>query len=85
MADVFDERRQKSERLLQETIVLLAADLYQTIYDRDDCGGWGDACDDIIRYAKQFEKELKWKDCDDRDYITELEKFEQKVLDELNK
>lgn len=85
MQYVFDKRREESERLLQETIVLLSADLYQAIYQRDECGGWGDACDDIIRYAKQFERELKWREDDDRDYLEELEKFEHKVLDELNK
>lgn len=80
-----EERRKKRERLTKETIVLLAADIYQTIYDRDECDGWGDACDDIIRYAEQFEKELDWQEDDERDYMVELEKFEKKVLDELNK
>lgn len=80
-----EERRKKRERLTKETIVLLAADIYQTIYDRDECDGWGDACDDIIRHAEQFEKELDWQEDDERDYMVELEKFEKKVLDELNK
>lgn len=80
-----EEWRKKRERLTKETIVLLAADIYQTIYDRDECDGWGDACDDIIRYAEQFEKELDWQEDDERDYIVELEKFERKVLDELNR
>lgn len=80
-----DEQRKKRDTLLKETIVLLAADLYKDIYDSHPCGGWGDACDDIIRYAKQFEKELDWQEDDDRDYIVELEKFEKKVLEELNK
>ena len=70
---------------MKETIVMLAADIYQTIYDRDDCDGWGQACDDVIRYAEQFEKELCWQEDDDRDYIVELEKFEKKVLDEIKK
>ena len=73
-------KKNKKERLLQETIVLLAADIYKTIYDSDDCDGWGDACDDIIRYAKQFEDELDWQEDDERDYIEELEKFEEKIL-----
>lgn len=80
-----EERRKKRERLTKETIVLLAAGIYQTIYDRDECDGWGDACDDIIRYAEQFEKELDWQEDDERNYMVELEKFEKKVLDELNK
>ena len=79
------EQAKKRDYLLKETIVMLAADIYQTIYDRDDCGGWGDACDEIIRYAEQFEKELDWQEDDSRDYMAELEKFEQKIMDELNK
>lgn len=71
--------------LLMETIVLLSADLYQTIYDSRDDGNYGDVASEIIGLAKQFEKELDWKDDDSRDYITELEKFEKKVLDNLNK
>lgn len=71
------------ERLLQETIVMLSADMFQTIYDSDDGGGWGDACDDIIRYAKQFEDELNWQEDDQRDYIEELEKFEQRIKDDI--
>lgn len=82
MAKVKDKKRK--ERLLKETIVLLAADLYQTIYDRDDCDGWGDACDSIIHYAEQFENELNWQEDDERDYIQELEKFEKKILNDLD-
>lgn len=80
-----EEQAKKRDRLLKETIVLLAADLFQTIYDRDDCDGWGSAVEEIIGYAEQFERELKWQENDDRDYMTELEKFEQKVLEELKK
>ena len=67
------------ERLLQETIVLLSADIYQTIYDNSEC--WTDAVDEIIHYAKEFEKELDWQEYDERDYYEELEKFEKKVLE----
>lgn len=84
LASVKQQKKQqdKKEYLLQETIVLLAADIYQTIYDSDDCGGWGDACGDIIGYAKRFENELNWQEDDERDYIQELEKFEEKILKE---
>lgn len=78
------KRKVDKEHLLQETIVLLSADLYSTLYQRDDCGGWGDVCDDIIGYAKQFEQELDWQEDDERDYMTELEAFENKVMKELN-
>ena len=71
------------ERLLQETIVLLSADLYQTVYDKSE--GWGDAVDAIIFLAKRFEKELNWQEYDERDYINELEKFEKKIIEEYEK
>lgn len=71
------------DRLLKETIVLLSADLYQTFYDSDECGGWDEAVTKIISLAEQFEKELDWHDGDERDYIFELEKFEKKVLSEI--
>lgn len=70
------------EHLLKETIVLLAADIYQDIYD--DSEGWGDAVERVITLAEQFEKELDWQEFDERDYIEELDKFERKVLDEIN-
>lgn len=72
------------ERLLQETIALLSSDLYSTMYQSDHFGGWGDVCDAIIEYAKRFEKELDWQDDDERDYMSELEAFENKVMKELN-
>ena len=72
------------DRLLKESIVLLSADLYQTIYDHEHCGGWGDAIDTIISLAEKFENELNWKDYEERDYLKELEKFEQKVINDLN-
>ena len=70
------------EHLLKETIVLLAADIYQDIYD--DSEGWGDAVERVISLAEQFEKELNWQENDERDYIIELEKFERKVLNGIN-
>lgn len=85
MRKVLSMKHDRKERLLQETIVMLAADLYQTFYDRENCGGWGDVCSTIIYLAKRFERELDWQENDERDYIVELEKFEQKVLDELKK
>ena len=65
--------------LLMETIAMLSADLFQEIYDK--CETWSDTCEEIIKLAQQFEEELDWDaNCDEyRDYIEELEKFEQKV------
>lgn len=64
------------EKLLQETIVLLSADLFDFIYE-NVCPHWGDVCDEIIVLAERFEKELNWQDDDERDYISLLEEFEE--------
>ena len=79
------ERESHRDYLLKETIVLLAADLYQDIYNSSQCDGWTDACEQVIELAKQFEKILKWNifGDEDRDYIEELEKFEQEVRSRL--
>ncbi len=82
MRKALSMKHDRKERLLQETIVMLAADLYQTLYDREDCGGWDDVCSTIIYLAKRFERELDWQENDERDYIDELQKFEDKVLKE---
>lgn len=63
------------QHLLQETIVLLSADLFEFIYD-NVCPHWGDVCDEIILLAERFEKELNWQEDDERDYIFLLEEFE---------
>lgn len=68
--------------LIKETIVLLAADLYQIIYDKME--NWSDTAETIIDLAEEFEKKLQWRkdDTEDRDFIEELEKFEKKVKKE---
>jgi hypothetical protein len=82
MRKALSMKKDRKERLLQETIVMLAADLYQTLYDRENGDGWGDVCSTIIYLAKRFERELDWQEYDERDYIDELQKFEDKVLKE---
>ena len=71
--------------LLGETIAMLSADMYQTLYDMSD-GGYTEVASEIRDAALEFEKELKWDNLNDsRDYIEELEKFEQKKLEEWKK
>ena len=60
-----------------ENAVLLAADMYKEIYDKSD--GWGDTVEKITSLAVQFEEELNWQEDDERDYIEELMKFEDKI------
>ena len=71
--------------LLHETIAILSADIYQEIYDNDEehGGNYQETALYVIELAKKFEKELNWQHDDQRDYIEELEKFEDKVLQEI--
>ena len=67
-----------------ETIVMLSADLYHDIYE-NECEFWTDTYERIINLGKQFEKQLNWNTygTEDRDYIEELERFEQQVRSTL--
>ena len=79
------ELAKRRDYLLKESIVMLAADLYQDIYNSDNCDGWSETCETIINLAQKFERKLKWeKNGDNLDYIEELEKFERKVRADLN-
>lgn len=69
------------ENLLLETIVQLSADIYKQVYDHCEC--YTEASAEIIRLAREFEKELNWQDDDERDYIAELEKFENEYLESI--
>lgn len=71
----------RKENLLLETIVQLSADIYKQVYDHCEC--YTEASAEIIRLARQFEKELNWKEDDERDYIIELEKFEDEYLESI--
>ena len=68
--------------LLKETLVLLSADLFEELYAvRGECKA---VCQELVRLAERFEKELDWKgDDDERDYIVELEKFEDSIRKEI--
>lgn len=78
-----DEKLHRKDSLLKETIVLLAADLYETFYTRLDSTDYHVAVDKIISHAEEFERRLDWQEDDERDYIEELEKYEQEIKDNL--
>lgn len=66
--------------LLMETVAMLSADLYKSIYESID-GSFGDVCQIIIDLATEFEDELNWvENSDHLDYLVELNKFEEKVM-----
>ena len=74
--------------LRDETLILMSADLYQKIYNMsDDYMDYNRAARIVRVLADQFEKELDWQgdENEDRDYILELEKFEEKAFKELER
>ena len=79
-------RNQKRDSLLHETIALLSADMFSDIYSPEDGLGYKETAAEIVSLAKRFEKELDWQgsDVETRDYILELEKFEDKIRTEKN-
>ena len=74
-----DEEIFPKDYLIKETIVMLAVDLYKTIYDKK--GNFADTAKEIIDLAEEFETQLQWRTdgTEDRDFIEKLEKFEEKV------
>lgn len=75
----------KQDRLLMETVAILSADIFAKIYANDDehGGNYQSTAQRVIELSRQFEKELNWQPDDTRDYLDELEKFENKILAEL--
>lgn len=73
------------DRLLLETVAILSADIFVNIYSNSDehGGSYQSAAQRVIELAIQFEKELNWQPDDERDYLEELEMFENKILAEL--
>ena len=71
-----------------ETYILMAGDLFEKIYNlSDDYMDYQRVVRIIRKLAEEFENELNWKgdEKETRDYITELEKFEEKALKMLEK
>ena len=73
--------------LLGETMVMMGADLFQELYNMSDELDYNATAAEIRDAAIEFEEQLNWKTdgSDERDYIVELEKFEQKKLEEWRK
>lgn len=77
-----------SLHLRDETLILMSADIYQKIYNMsDDYMDYNRVARIVRVLADQFEKELDWQgdENEDRDYILELEKFEEKALKDLER
>ena len=77
------EDKERKLDLLGETMILLGADLYQALYDMMEESDYSAVASMIRDSAIKFENELDWDNVkSDKDYITELEKFEVKLLEE---
>ena len=69
---------------MSETFILLAADIYQKIYNMSEVGGYDVAVDLLHHAAIRFERELDWQGVSEkRDYLLEMEKFEERELARL--
>lgn len=76
-----------AQSLIVETAIFLAADLYNKIYDPENCIGMFETNHTIRDLAITFEKNLNWSSLDDDDgrYFEELEKFENEYLKSHNR
>jgi len=71
---------------LAETFILLAADIYQEVYNMSEIYDYTTAARLVQEAAIRFEAELNWQGGnEERDYIFELEKFEEEELMRLRK
>ena len=77
--------KRKDFDLLGETMVTMGADLFQELYNMSDELDSTTTAILIRDAAIDFEFQLDWKEDDERDYFIELEKFEQKKLEEWRK
>ena len=75
------EREKQS--MIEDAMVVISGDMFQRIYDLDDLG-WVYVTNLIKVWAHEFVNQLKWKGADDdRDWLIELEEFEEKKFEEL--
>jgi hypothetical protein len=79
--------KRKDFYLLGETMVMMGADLFEKLYNMSDELDYTSTAVEIRDAAIEFEEQLDWKSdgSEERDYIEELEKFEQKKLEEWRK
>ena len=68
--------------MVEDAMMIIAGDHYNDIYEKE--GTWVGTNNTIRCWAEQFVDELNWQfGDDDRDWIIELEKFEEKMIKTL--
>ena len=71
--------------MLSETFIMLSADIFDKVYNMSEVTDYRLATSLIREAAIRFERELDWQggESEDRDYVIELEKFEERELARL--
>lgn len=77
------EKVRKMQAMIEDAQIIIAGDLFKKIYDLDDLG-WVYVVGVIKMWAREFVDELNWQgDDDERDWLIELENFEERKFEEL--
>lgn len=77
------EKVRKMQAMIEDAQIIIAGDLFKEIYDLDDLG-WVYVVGVIKMWAREFVDELDWQgDDDERDWLIELENFEERKFEEL--
>ena len=75
--------KEEKQSMTEDAMIVMSGDLFQSIYDLGDFG-WVYVTNLIKKWANEFMEQLDWKGVDDeRDWLIELEKFEEKKIKEL--
>lgn len=73
------------QTLIEDAMVVMSGDMFQKIYNLGDLG-WVYVTHTIKSWAREFIEQLNWKGADDdRDWLIELENFEEKKFEQLKK
>lgn len=72
----------EEQMMVENAMIVMSGDMFQKIYDK--LGEWTATADEIRYMAREFVSELKWKgEEDERDWIIELQRFEDKEFEKL--
>lgn len=70
--------------MVEDAMVLISGDMFQKVYDLPEHNDYVLVTNLIKEWAREFVKQLDWQgDDDERDWLIELEKFEEKKFNEL--
>lgn len=74
------------QSMIEDAMVVISGDMFQCIYNLDNCSMWNYVTNLIKKWAREFVDELNWNtEYDERDWLWELEDFEEKKFNDLKK